>query len=81
MNRLKKRAERVCRWRGHDLGKWSDGMSTSVAECKICGAHVMVDIHPPPNGIEVGGNAVAVGCKVSMHSLAASIAEGLNTGN
>lgn len=32
--------------------------------CQTCGAYVQVDSNPPPNGIDIGGNAVALNCPV-----------------
>lgn len=51
--------------RGHDLvwirsssasGTWRD------AECAECGMTVRADAHPAPNGIDIGGPAVALNC-------------------
>jgi hypothetical protein len=71
---LKKEADASATWRQHHLGPWDDtrhgsardlaagyDRQTSIAECR-CGAYVQVDTNPPPNGIDIGGSAVAVNC-------------------
>lgn len=46
-------------WRSHTLGAWRKNGTVADAEC-VCGASVRVDTHPAPNGIDIGGSAVAV---------------------
>ena len=62
--RLKQEALGACRWRRHSMGRWSDSTKgkTSLCTCKKCGKWVQVDVSPPPNGIDIGGPAVALGC-------------------
>lgn len=48
-----------CQSRTHDR---VSGRRTSFWTCR-CGATVTCDTNPPPNGITIGGDAVAVNCK------------------
>ena len=56
--------------RGHALGPWADEdlenptRSSAAATCTNpgCDAWVSVMVAPPPNGIDVGGPAVATNC-------------------
>jgi hypothetical protein len=66
---LRQAARDTAERRGHTLGKFSPlrGITNtwgavSSAECQTCGAWVQVTPKPAPNGIEVGGSAVAVVC-------------------
>ena len=63
---LRMRAESACETRGHRLGKWDTrhGESRSLAnnECIGCGAWVQCNTRPQPNGIDIGGTAVALNC-------------------
>lgn len=34
-----------------------------IATCKVCGAYVGIDSDPWPNGIDIGGPAVAINCE------------------
>lgn len=72
IDRLKKEAREACEWRGHKMGNFFDsrGFWSShqrVALCKNfgCGAMVVVDSKPDPNGIDISGDAVAVNCPVN----------------
>lgn len=57
---LKDEATDSAVWRGHRLGPWdNNGPTRAYAECD-CGASVTVDTNPPPNGIDIGGDAVAI---------------------
>ena len=47
--------------RGHDMGRFVDGR----AYCRLCGMGVQVMAHIPANGIDIGGEAVALNCKGS----------------
>ena len=63
---LKKEAEKSARFRGHKIhGRWTDNWNgtSSIATCSICDAYVQVETKPAPNGIDIGGTAVAVGCE------------------
>jgi hypothetical protein len=66
---LRQAARDAAQTRGHQLGKFTPlrGITNtwgavSSAECDKCGAWVQVTPKPAPNGIEIGGSAVAVGC-------------------
>jgi hypothetical protein len=65
---LKRQAGAGARWRGHKLGKWQSPTGwaddRAYAECGNAGCHasVSVDVTPAPNGIDIGGSAVAVNC-------------------
>ena len=59
---LKREGERAAAFRGHRLGAWCEGEGSAVAVCVDCGRQVAVAVSPPANGIDVGGEAVAVNC-------------------
>ena len=66
-DRLKRSARQSALYRGHDLANfdtylYSRGIS-GCAKCRVCGAEVQVITNPLPNEIEIGGEAVAIGCK------------------
>jgi len=67
LSELKNEAEASCQWRGHNLGKWEDfrGKSRNIShnKCQICGKEVQVNDNPLPNEIDIGGEAVALGCE------------------
>jgi hypothetical protein len=77
--RLARKADGAASWRGHSLGPWTytyhhRGMglaprATGTAACTVCQAGAYVDSHPPPNGIEISGEAVAVGCPAPREEL------------
>lgn len=57
-------AEKTCKWRGHNLVKWEYPTPTkAVNYCSKCGHYVAVNLKPPPNGIDIGGECVALNCK------------------
>ena len=63
--RLKKEAMESAQWRGHKFsGKWDkhDRLPIFMRECIVCAAFVAVDLSPAPNGIDIGGSAVAINC-------------------
>lgn len=53
--------------RGHAI-EWGPPMPggserlLQLGQCELCGLEVGLDTRPPPNGIDVGGEACAVGC-------------------
>jgi hypothetical protein len=50
-------------FRGHLLGPWSTGdRHVSTSACMWCARTVTVDTKPLPNGIDIGGEAVAIDC-------------------
>lgn len=51
--------------RGHQLGAWSSQATKwhpAIAACVHCGAEAHATADPPPNGVDVGGPAVALNC-------------------
>jgi hypothetical protein len=68
-NELKKEAITACNFRGHKMGEWgftihAGGMGIRGGSiCKKCGKGVQIDTNPPPNGIDIGGEAVSLCCK------------------
>ena len=68
MNRLRRSARESCKWRGHDMtpfkanGNWRP-YSAQTSVCRKCGMEVAVDAYPAPNGIDIGGEAVALNCE------------------
>lgn len=74
IDRLKKEARESAEWRHHKMGKWvnltyGEGWKnpgpryTAISDCLVCGMSVEVDTRPPANGIEIGGEAVALTCE------------------
>ena len=63
---LKREAGKAATWRGHHLTAWytdaSRGFASSRCATIGCRAWVQVESNPPPNGIDIGGSAVAVNC-------------------
>jgi hypothetical protein len=49
-------------WRGHQMVRAGSTMTTKAFECSICGATAYADFDPAPNGIDIGGSAVALNC-------------------
>jgi len=70
IERLKIEARQSCEWRGHSMGRFTrDNYWKEVrySHCKVCGMQVVVDAHPAPNSITIGGEAVALDCGSSSH--------------
>ena len=64
MKRLMTEAKQSTTFRGHKMGKWTiHNKNVAESVCLKCGKWVQVDCSPPPNGIDIGGPAVAIGCK------------------
>ena len=67
-HKLARQATRAAESRGHVLGTWDwtdrahGGRRTGIAACVDCGRMAFVDTHPAPNGIDISGEAVALGC-------------------
>ena len=60
---LQKSAEESAKFRGHKLVPWSDiNDARARTSCELCDKSVFVDACPPPNGVEVCGEAVATHC-------------------
>lgn len=71
LNILKDKALESCEEvRGHDMGEWEDNVTqfrtTSYSTCKNCGRYVQVNTNPSPDGIDIGGDAVAISCDKAM---------------
>lgn len=66
--RLKKEAREAATWRGHKLGRFNGGTlpSAASAECMTCGQWVIIDTQPLPNGMEIGGPAIALNCSATI---------------
>lgn len=56
-------------FRGHILGPWSGTAGTDLAYCKTCRCQVAVTPEPAPNGIDIGGQAVAIDCTSQQESV------------
>ena len=68
-NRLIKEAKLACHFRGHVMHPFvfvavADGRETWDSECNICHMGVQVQPDPAPNGICIGGDAVALDCVI-----------------
>lgn len=62
-DRLKREAERSAYWHGHSLAPWTDcGPDRARTHCQDCRRRAFVNTRPLPNGIDIGGSAVAMGC-------------------
>lgn len=65
---LAKRADTAAKWRGHTMDSWrfyhteSDGRTTGVSRCSYCLMDACVDSQPPPNSIDISGEAIALHC-------------------
>lgn len=59
---LKQSATESTKFRGHSLSEWDDHNGCSFAKCLKCGKQVTVLTRPLPNDINIGGEAVALGC-------------------
>jgi hypothetical protein len=57
---LKRSVRESAEWRGHTLGRWKHFRSDAASNECVCGAYVHVDCRPPANGIDIGGDAVAL---------------------
>lgn len=63
-DRLQKEALRSCKFRGHDMTPFrGNDFTVTTSHCVKCLKTVWVDTKPPPNGIEISGEAVALGCE------------------
>lgn len=62
LNELKASAKESTDFRGHHLGEWQDNGTGSQNTCLECGKQVQVLTDLLPNDIEIGGEAVAIGC-------------------
>jgi hypothetical protein len=64
---LQREASGCARFRGHSLvwKQYSDTLATGNCSNPNCTAGVTVNLKPMPNEIDIGGDAVAVGCPVT----------------
>ena len=60
INDLMQEALESAAWRGHDMGEFDPSFYISM--CSRCGRIIQIDPEPPPNGNEIGGEALAVFC-------------------
>ena len=67
--KLKAEARQAAEFRGHILGPWSGTAGTDLAYCKTCRCQVAVTPEPAPNGIDIGGRAVAIDCTSQQESV------------
>ena len=42
---------------------WGQGRDVQTGTCRKCDMTVHLYTHPAPNGVEIGGEAVALNCK------------------
>lgn len=68
LDELKATAEESAKFRGHETIKWvtpwhGERASIQGGYCPVCGMMVQLITNPLPNQIDVGGEAVALGCK------------------
>ena len=73
---LQNEAAVACKFRGHKMNNWGFTVKAGGsgirggAVCSRCGRGVQYDTTPPPNGIDIGGEAVAVNCDVEIIRIA-----------
>ena len=68
LERLRKEALAACEYQGHKMKRFQkiyNGIAgiTAFSNCKICDKQAVIIEKPQPNEIDVGGEAVAVGCE------------------
>lgn len=67
LQRLKREAHDAATWRGHTMTRFQSLSRVYWhAHCSQCGKYVQVTLHPRPNEIDIGGEAVALNCKGSQ---------------
>lgn len=67
IERLKKEALSACQWRGHIMPRFKCAAhqpTVAFSNCRVCDMQVVVDTKPAPNGIDIGGEAVALNCAI-----------------
>ena len=61
---LEREALEACNFRGHDMTEFREIQDyVSRSTCVRCEMEVTCDVHPAPNGIDIGGEAVALNCE------------------
>jgi hypothetical protein len=72
LRELERDALGACKNRGHSMEKcWTDFRTRQIVSkfaCRHCGMEVWCDTHPAPNGIDIGGPAVALNCTGKLDS-------------
>lgn len=63
MKQLQSKAIKSAEFRGHMLSTFCVCGDTAAAHCRKCGKQVVVDCSPPPHGIDIAGEAVALNCE------------------
>lgn len=67
LTHLKMDAALACKRRGHSMSRFiSLSDKRAVSTCLNCKMEVHVDTHPMPNGIDIGGEAVALNCRKEL---------------
>ena len=66
LGQLRKSAQESAEFRGHSI-RWyaphhGERASTQIGECRWCGLEAYICTNPMPNGIDIGGEAVALNC-------------------
>lgn len=72
--KLKREATATAKFRGHKLNwkepfRYQSGRLLQDAKCQVCGAWVQVDTFPPPNGIDIAGDALVLHCPAPNRKL------------
>ena len=63
IERLRREALEGCSWRGHHMRPFARlGKTSRNAICQTCHMEVVIDSKPAPNGIDIGGEAIALNC-------------------
>lgn len=63
-SQLRIEAIEAAQFRGHYLDEFETlTHGCQVAECLLCGKQAFVEMEPMPNGVRVGGEAVALNCE------------------
>ena len=67
LSRLRLEAIESTDFRGHNMSRFEHsgaaGRRQAVAKCETCGKFAFIEERPAANGIEIGGQAVALGCE------------------
>ena len=65
IHRLIREARKSCKFRGHRMEPFerSHNNTRAISACYNCEATVQIDTKPAPNGIDIGGDAVAINCR------------------
>jgi hypothetical protein len=67
MKLLQLEALEACKFRGHTMGPFLSHKPypdvIAWSRCKVCDMQVVVNVKPAPNGIDIGGEAVALTCE------------------